>query len=291
MQLREAVAHDHPERQERLLGPDVLGRQPRSAAPVARAGAAIAQGQPRPGRDRHDGADRHRPGRSRSGPARGSGDPRRGRDLAGRRRAARARLRRTLRRRLERAARADRAGAVHAGGGRPAAPRCQRARRPHRPGQATQAARSQRRHHPLPAQPAPAGRHRVGRLLRHGIGGNRSSAAPGFPGEVIDSRDQSLLRRPARRVRRPSSRRGPSRCSSAIPMGHSTPGVNLARARLQDQQALRQLDARRNCGRDPDPRVRPPGDRPTASASTRRGRRGRWPRSGSRPRRRSSRPA
>ena len=63
---------DDAQRAQRLLRPDVRDRQPRRAAPVAAAVAAVAEGQPRPRRDRHHGAARHRPGRGRSGDARRS---------------------------------------------------------------------------------------------------------------------------------------------------------------------------------------------------------------------------
>ena len=71
VQLQQNIAITHAQRQERLLRHDVRGRQPQRAAPVARPRATVAQGQSRPRRDRHDGADRHRPGGSRSGTARG----------------------------------------------------------------------------------------------------------------------------------------------------------------------------------------------------------------------------
>ena len=83
VQVQRGGGDDDPVGEERLLGSGLLDQQPRGAAPVARPGAALAQGEPRPRRDRHDGADRHRPGGGRSRPARGSGDCRRGGHRAG----------------------------------------------------------------------------------------------------------------------------------------------------------------------------------------------------------------
>ncbi len=79
--------HHHPVGEERLLGSGLCAEQPRGAASVARPGAALAQGEPRPRRDRHHGADRHRAGGGRSGPTRRGGDYRRGRHRPHRRRA------------------------------------------------------------------------------------------------------------------------------------------------------------------------------------------------------------
>ena len=74
-----AVDCDHgAQRAQRLLRPDVCHRQPQRATAVARSGAAVAQRQPRPRRDRHHGAARHRAGGSGSRDPRRVGDPRRG---------------------------------------------------------------------------------------------------------------------------------------------------------------------------------------------------------------------
>ena len=156
------------ERQERLLRHDVLGGQPERAAPIAGAGAAIAQGQPRPGGDRDDGAHRHRAGRSRSRPARGERHPRRGRYLAGRGPAPRARVQPLLAGLLAPAHRADRAGAVPAHAGRHRRRRRQRPAEADRPEPVPQAARSHRREHPVLQEPDAAGRERVAHLLRAG---------------------------------------------------------------------------------------------------------------------------
>ena len=69
---------------------------------------AVVEGQPRPRRDRHHGAARHRPGRSRSGDARGSGDHRRSGDRAAAGHPARARLQPVVAGLLDGAHRADR---------------------------------------------------------------------------------------------------------------------------------------------------------------------------------------
>ena len=69
---------DHAPGAQRLLEPRRRALQPRRRAGLARHLAPDAQGQPHPRRGRHHGADRHRPGRSRSGAQRGVGDHRRG---------------------------------------------------------------------------------------------------------------------------------------------------------------------------------------------------------------------
>ncbi len=65
--------------EEHLLGPGLRDQQPRRAAAVTRSGATLAQGEPRPRGNRHDGTHRHRAGRGRGGAARGGRHRRRGR--------------------------------------------------------------------------------------------------------------------------------------------------------------------------------------------------------------------
>ena len=79
VQVKRSGRDDHPVGEERLLGSGLLAEQPRGAAAVARSRPALAEGEPRSRRDRHDGADRHRPGRGGGRSARGGGDRRRSR--------------------------------------------------------------------------------------------------------------------------------------------------------------------------------------------------------------------
>ena len=173
--------HDHPLGEERLLGSGVRAQQPRGAAPVARPRPAVAQGEPRPRRDRHDGADRHRAGGSRSGAARGSGDPRRSGHRPRRRRAARPHLRPARARAVERASRAHRPGGLRPGGGGHRRRGERRARLAHRPAAGPEDHRSQRRHDPPAAQPGAARPQRLGRLRRHGHRRHADHSWPRLP--------------------------------------------------------------------------------------------------------------
>ena len=77
-----------------------------------------------------------------------------------------------------------------------------------------------------------------------GIGGDQFVRGPGFPGDIIDT-----VSRPYPDVLRDVlSAQFPSwtfTMQLAIPLGHSSQDVNLVRARLQNQQALKQLDSSR----------------------------------------------
>ena len=75
------------------------------------------------------------------------------------------------------------------------------------------------------------------------------------------------------------------------PIGASNAEANLARARLQNTQARKQLQSSRAADHDADSRPRAQRADQHASASNRPARRARSPRSGSKRRRRSSRPA
>ena len=77
------ITADAAQRQERVLGSVVRDQQPEGAAAVAGAVAAVAEGQPEARRDRHDGADRHRAGAGRSREQRAARDRRRGGDQGG----------------------------------------------------------------------------------------------------------------------------------------------------------------------------------------------------------------
>jgi outer membrane protein len=77
-----------------------------------------------------------------------------------------------------------------------------------------------------------------------GIGGDQFVRGPGFPGEIIDT----VSRPYPDVVRDVLSAQFPSwtfTMQLSIPLGHSSQDVNLARARLQNRQALKQLDSSR----------------------------------------------
>ncbi len=200
-----------------------------------RAVAAVAQGQPRPRRDRHHGAARHRPGRGRSGDARGSGDRRRGGDRAAAGSAPRAGLQTRRRRnsgprassRPKPSSFAPTTVDIDARGE-------ERAQPAHRPRGGAQEPRVERRLDPLLRQPVDAGPERVGQLRRPGHRRRRTRCA-------------------ARRRADPGPDHRPGRdaatgARSAQVFGGDFPGVDvLARPDLSD----RPVDATRRSWRAP----------------------------------------
>ena len=77
-----------------------------------------------------------------------------------------------------------------------------------------------------------------------GIGGDQFVRGPGFPGEVIDvvTRPYSDVLHDVITAQFPS---WTFTMQLSIPLGNSSQDVNLARARLQNRQALKQLDSSR----------------------------------------------
>ena len=122
-----------------------------------------------------------------------------------------------------------------------------------------------------------------------GIGGTQALRGPGFPGPVIGSATRRYTD-----VLGDLLGNGFPTWTFAVelsyPLGTSSADVNLARARLQNQQSLKQLNSSKirvaTEVRETARTVTTNAKRVDAPA-----RRGRWPRSASKPKRRSSRPA
>ena len=119
---------DAAERQKRLLGSLLLHQQPEGAAGIARAVAAVAEGQPEARRDRHDGADRHRAGAGRGRHQRVERHRRRSGDQAGAGQPARADPRPRDGGLLDRRLRTERRGVVRRARDRPRRRGAERAR-------------------------------------------------------------------------------------------------------------------------------------------------------------------
>ena len=294
IQLDSVIVQTTRARAQRLLGSLGDDQQPQSPAGVAGAGATVARRQPQTGRDRHAGADRHRPGAGRSREQRGARDRRRSADQAGagqparadsrrrppptsgRRRSSRATTRRSRSRRSTSTPRCE----TRSTGG----PTCESAKNSHR---------TQRPQHQVSAQSDAAGHQRAGELRR-----DRRRRRPAAGAQPVDRRASLDRRSDFARLRVGARRRVPQlvsavdlrpadRLSARRERGARQPRARAARIPAVADPA----EERRAAGRHAGPRRRAAMCRPTRSACSRRARRANCRRRSSRRKRRSRRPA
>ena len=297
IQLQAVVTQTLRNVQERLLGSRLRDQQPEGAAAVAGAVAAVAEGQPEARRDRHDGADRHRPGAGRSRQQRAGRDRRRGGDQAGAGQPARADSRPGDAGLLDRRLRADRRGVVRRAGDRRRRGGAQRARQAAGSAQSAKNSLEQSdinikyyRNQIMPDVNAQRA------LQSRPASAARSSVTVDLGGDhrrPIDRTDRrrARLRLGARRRVQNAYPNWTVGVQIGYPLGASTAHANLARVKLQYEQAQTQL---KNLEMQVATQVRERRAatcRPTSSACSRRAPRASCRRRSSRPKRRSSPPA
>ena len=183
-------------------------------------------------------------GRGRSRAARRGRHPRRGGDLArGRHACARSSRTRRPAGLLEHAARAGRRGDLPAGDGRHRRRRAQRARQAHRSRRLAQTDRSQRHLDPLLPQPVAAGRQRAGQLQRDRPRRHAVQLRAGVPAAGPRARRSAGSSARSATRSRPTFPTWSLQLQVNYPIGASNAEANLARARLQNPQALKQLQS------------------------------------------------